>query len=265
MATKYSLEDLWDTAPPGNLTFGPEPVSGLPDLVRAYLEHAITPGTALASSIRLRMHGEIKLRRWYPFHAEEVIQWQHGMVWRATVRMFGLPVMGFDGLVGSEGAMRWKLLGIIPLVAASGPDVARSAAGRVNAESVWLPSVLCNETVSWSLRGPAEITAEFAAHGIETSLHLGVNKQGRLETLALKRWGNPDDTIYRDLDFGGLVEAEDTFDGYTIPTRIRIGWHFGSDRFESEGEFFRATVDSARFRGKPEIPRIRGSVTLLAC
>lgn len=54
--------------------------------------------------------------------------------------------------------------------------------------------------------------------------------------------------IHRDLDFGGLVEAEDTFDGYAIPTRIRIGWHFGSDRFESEGEFFRATVDSARFR-----------------
>jgi hypothetical protein len=29
---------------------------------------------------------------------------------------------------------------------------------------------------------------------------------------------------------------------------LRGGWYFGSDRFESEGEFFRSTIDSAIYR-----------------
>jgi hypothetical protein len=34
------------------------------------------------------MHGEIKLGRWWPFRAEEVIRWDRGMVWHAVVRMY---------------------------------------------------------------------------------------------------------------------------------------------------------------------------------
>jgi hypothetical protein len=47
---------------------------------------------------------------------------------------------------------------------------------------------------------------------------------------------------------GVLVEASSTFEGYTIPTQIRAGWFFGSDRFASEGEFFRCTIDKAIYR-----------------
>jgi len=38
------------------------------------------------------------------------------------------------------------------------------------------------------------------------------------------------------------------FGGYTIPTRVQICWYFGTDRFEPEGEFFRATIDDAIYR-----------------
>jgi NAD(P)-dependent dehydrogenase (short-subunit alcohol dehydrogenase family) len=51
-----------------------------------------------------------------------------------------------------EGAMRWKLLGIIPIMTASGTETTRSAAGRVMAESVWLPSSLCRDDVAWTSR-----------------------------------------------------------------------------------------------------------------
>ncbi|EAW36229.1 hypothetical protein [Lyngbya sp. PCC 8106] len=30
--------------------------------------------------------------------------------------------------------------------------------------------------------------------------------------------------------------------------RLMIGWYFGGDRFEEEGEFFRVTVDDAIYR-----------------
>ena len=60
--------------------------------------------------------------------------------------------------------------------------------------------------------------------------------------------GNPVGGAFHYADFGGLVEEESTFDGYTIPTRMRIGWYFGTERFEAEGEFFRVTIDDALFR-----------------
>lgn len=44
----------------------------------------------------------------------------------------------------------------------------------------------------------------------------------------------------------GSVDSD--FDGLTIPTEYRVGWYFGSDRFESEGEFFRCTLDSLEQR-----------------
>lgn len=67
--------------------------------MRRYLAHAIAPGTPLAGAVRLRMHGEIKLRGWMPFTAEQVLHRGRGMIWRATVRRRGLWIRGDDRLV----------------------------------------------------------------------------------------------------------------------------------------------------------------------
>src|ERR1022692_4923125 len=154
MSNKPALDELWSSVSPSQRTFERSQLSGLPEAARRYLTHAIAPGTPLASAVRLRMHGEIKLGRWLPFTAEQVIHWGRGMIWRATVRMYGMPITGFDRLLDGAGAMRWKLLGIIPIMTASGPEITRSAAGRVTAESVWLPSALCRDEVAWTGRMP---------------------------------------------------------------------------------------------------------------
>ncbi len=51
------------------------------------------------------MHGEIKLGRWLPFTAEQVIHWGRGMIWNPAVRMKGMPIRGFDRLVNGESVM----------------------------------------------------------------------------------------------------------------------------------------------------------------
>lgn len=242
------MHELWDSASSGELAFRPAELSRLPKAVRCYLEHAIAPGTRLARAVRLRMHGEIKLQRWLPFTAEQAIVWNCGFIWSATVHMFGIPIRGSDRLLDGEGTMRWRLFGIIPVMTASGPDITRSAAGRVAGEAVWLPSMLCGDDVSWTVPGSSHLHAMFTAHGETAQLELVVDERGRLETVKLPRWGNPDDAEFHYINFGGVVEEEDTFSGYTIPTRLRVGWHFGTDRFESEGEFFRATIDDATYR-----------------
>lgn len=247
-SVKPSLDDLWlATGVPGRI-WRPGERASLPEAARRYLEHAIAPGTMLASAVRLRMHGEIKLTRWAPFRAEQVTTWNRGMVWTATVRVSGLPVRGYDRLVNGQGEMRWRLLGLIPVMAASGPDISRSAAGRVLTEAVWLPSVLAAEEVRWTTDDASQPRAQLRTNGDAADLALTIDSQGGLQVCALLRWGNPGGGPFRYVAFGAMVDEERRFGGYTIPSRLRVGWYIGTDRFEREGEFFRVTVDSATYR-----------------
>jgi hypothetical protein len=248
MSNKPALDELWSSVSPSQRTFERSQLSGLPEAARRYLTHAIAPGTPLASAVRLRMHGEIKLGRWLPFTAEQVIHWGRGMIWRATVRMYGMPITGFDRLLDGAGAMRWKLLGIIPIMTASGPEITRSAAGRVTAESVWLPSVLCRDEVAWTVLGALHPQARLTVAGETGEVALTVATDGRLQNLNMQRWGNPGGGQFRYEAFGGVAEQEASFGGYTIPTRLRIGWYFGTNLFETDGEFFRVTIDHAAYK-----------------
>src|SRR3569833_4008676 len=122
-----ALVELWRTAPAPLALFDVARIAHLPRGARRYLTHASVPGTPLANAVRRRMHGEIKLRGWYPFAAEQVIRWDRGMIWRATVRVHGLAIRGGDSSLDGEGAMRWRLFGLVPIITAEGADITRSA------------------------------------------------------------------------------------------------------------------------------------------
>ncbi len=243
-----SLDKLWESVKRLEQTFQPSQIADLPEMARQYLEHAIAPNTPLASAVRLQMHGEIKLKKWDPFTAEQVIHRDRGMIWQATVKMKGIPIKGSDRLIDGEGAMQWKILGLIPMITASGADITRSAIGRVQAESMWLPSVFCDRDVAWMTTDASHLQAKFNSYSQAVELTLGINNLGQPKSIKLQRWGNPAGKEFGNADFGGIVEQEGTFGGYTIPTRLRVGWYYASEKFESEGEFFRVTVDNATYR-----------------
>ncbi len=194
------------------------------------------------------MHGEIKLQRWLPFVASQVITSDHEFIWRATMRVHGLPVTGFDRLLDGNGKTRWNLLGIVPVATGSGADITRSDAGRAIAESVWLPSALLRGAVSWSQCSGLHPSARITVLGETADLQLTVDPEGRLQSLRMLRWGNPNSQAFRYVDFGAIVNEERTFQGYTVPTKLRIGYYIDSDRFESDGEFIRITIDDAVFQ-----------------
>jgi hypothetical protein len=44
-------------------------------------------------------------------------------------------------------------------------------------------------------------------------------------------------------------DQEATFGGYTIPARLRVGWHFDDpSRFDADGKFFEVSIDDASYR-----------------
>jgi hypothetical protein len=226
--------------PAGPEAFGDAELDGLPEPVQRHLARAIAPGTPLAVSARLRMRGRIKVGRWLPFRAREVLSPHHGFVWAA--RAAGV-IAGSDRYVDGAGGMDWKLAGVLTVAHADGPDVARSAAGRAAAEGMWVPTALLPRfRVRWSADGPDEVRAAYRIGDVPVELRYRLGGDGRIVSFVFDRWGDPDGTgTFGWHPFGGEVTGHRTFDGVTIPSAGRVGWFFGTDRWPG-GAFFRYRI-----------------------
>jgi hypothetical protein len=230
-----ALTDLWLAPSTERRTFRPEALPEMPTAARRYLERAIAPGTRLASAVRLRMHGQIHLDGWVPFTAEQVIHRDRGMVWCATALRRGFPLHATERRIDGRSARLWRLLGLLPVAPAPRRDDPRTHVGRLQAESVWLPSLLCEPTLAWTEDTPGCIAAHVALHGAPADLTLAVDGAGRVQAAAVRSEA---------ARFGGVFDREATFGGYTIPTRIRLAGGVGAEG----GEFLRAHIDQAIFR-----------------
>jgi hypothetical protein len=213
----------------------------LPEPARRYLKQAIAPGAPVATSARLRMQGTIRLgKRWLPFRARESLTPHEGFVWAA--RVAGV-IAGSDSLIDGEGRLDWKLLGVVHVAQAEGPDVTRSDRGRAAGEAIWVPTTLLPRFgVEWAAVDEMHATAHFSVGGLDVELHLTLDEEARVVSVVFDRWGDPrQDGRFANHAFGMQVTAHSTFDGVTIPSAGRVGWFFGTDRWRG-GEFFRYRI-----------------------
>lgn len=221
--------------------------AGLPEPARRWLARAVPPGTPAWSAAELSMRGEIRLGgSWRPFSARQLIVPGTGFVWAARTRLLGLPVSGYDRYGPDGGELRWRLLGIVPVMSAGGPDLTRSAAGRLAGESITVPPACLR--AAWSA-GPDPDTAVMSwdLDGVREDALLRVDPEGRLRELSMQRWGDPDGTGYGRHPFGVALSEEVEVEGVLLPTVLRAGWAWGTGG-QAAGEFFRARIEDVRFR-----------------
>jgi len=219
-------------------------VDELSEPVRRYLTASVPAGAPVARAGVLRMRGQIKIGRWLPFRARQLLAPALGTVWEARV---GGLIVGSDRYVCGTGGMEWKLLGLFPLVHAGGDDVSRSAAERAAGESIWVPTALLPGTEArWSADDDTHISVTLETDGHSVTLHHELDSAGRIRLSRFQRWGDPENTgQWSELPFGVDVTAYRTFDGVTIPSAGRVGWYAGTDRWEA-GEFFRYRITDYR-------------------
>ncbi len=220
----------------------------LPEPVRRWLTHSIAEGTPLARAVELRMHGEIFLGRWSPFTAVQRLSLTGGFVWAATARLLGLPIRGFDRWTRGSGEMRWRLFGVVPMASARGPDVTRSAAGRLAGELlVALPTVALAPEVQWRPlddgRAVATVSAGPEAHDVTVE----VGADGALTALGMRRWGPIARKTFAEQPFGATFDGDLASGGLRVPRQVTAGYGYGTDR-EATRRFIRWTVDDLRLR-----------------
>lgn len=243
---------IWQTlltSPDSENRFTKEMVAELPAPVQRYFLHSIALGTPLASGVNLKMSGNFRLgqdKPWLPMVGEEIISDQKGFVWKAVIGNSHLQMRGSDYYVNGLGRMRFSLWGLVPFVNVQNPNTNRSAIGRLVGEMVWLPSgLLPTRGVSWKAIDDKTIQASLKIDGEPVTVTLFIDSNGKLMKLSFPRWGeDTQDGSYAYIPFGGEVQQEQTFAGYTIPSQVSLGWWFGTKRYS---DFFHATIKQAEF------------------
>lgn len=240
-----TLEQYRGTGEP----FAEEMVSGLPSVARRYFLHAIQPGAPLASRVRFSYSGSIKPGKqmpWMSLSVNQILAKERGFVWKARAWNGPLFLTGADHYLDGTGRMRISLFGIVPVVNATGADLSRSAMARLLMESALLPSALL-PAPNIRIEGidDSRFRSTVELHGESTAITLTTDQDGRLRALELPRWGNlTADGSFRYIPYGIIAEEERSFGGYTVPSRLRGGWWYGTDQYQ---EVIRLEISRAEF------------------
>jgi hypothetical protein len=211
--------------------------------VRRYFSHAIRPGAPLQRGVGLTMSGRIKAGAWLPFTAMEELDGR-SFEWRARVGLGPLTLLAVtDRFRDGAGSMTGRLFGRLELFRAEDEDTTRSAAGRAAVESFWSPAgLLPAYGVDWRAEADDLIVATLSLPPEVAELRLRLGPDGAVRTASIQRWGNVGQPEYGYIPCGGTVEEERRFGHLTLPSRVSVGWWFGTPRCTP---FFTATISGA--------------------
>ena len=235
---------------PSGTVFTSEMVANLDEPVQRYFLHAIKPGTPLSTHVELKMGGSFRPKpdaEWLPMKASQIISADGGFVWKASIGRGFNKFSGADYYHQHQGRMRFFLWGLIPVVDAQNKDINRSAIGRLAGEyALWLPSALLPQNgIIWKAIANNTIQAKFTIDNEPIALTLRIDSEGKILKLSLPRWGDRTATgSWQYIPFGGEIESENTFGGYTVPSQMNAGWWFDTDRY---GASFHPKIEQANF------------------
>ncbi len=160
-----------------------------------------------------------------------------------------MRMSGSDAMADERSWTRFWLFWTLPVVR-EGMDLnhMRSSFGRVVAEAVfWAPAALLPQNgVKWEDGEAPDRVRAVVMHGALTqALEIAVAEHGRPLWVMIPRWSNANpEREWRFQPFGGTLADFQTFGGFTLPTRIDGGNHFGTENYF---RFFRARVEDVRF------------------
>jgi hypothetical protein len=229
----------------GDARLDPGTLAGLDEPVRRYLGHALGGGDgALHDRLELRMAGRIKVGPWLAFEATQrfdgaAFEWSARAGWGRF-----RPLHVVDRYAAGAGSTEGRLFGRWKFLHADDADTARAAAGRSAGERIWAPaSLLPGHGVRWRAEGDDHVVASVPVPPERPDLHLHIDARGAVRSLWLDRWGSLGRSGHGYIPFGGDVAAEERFGGVVIPSRVTIGWWYGTPRF---APFFEATILGVR-------------------
>lgn len=210
-------------------------VLGLPEPLQRYLRYALVVGKAPIRTVRLKQRGAMRTQpgqKWLPMVAEQYFTTKPpAFLWRTTMRFLPFAwVSAKDRFSQGHGSMRIKLLSVVPMGNAQGPEMDQSEMQRYLAEMIWFPTAWLSEAIEWQAIDAHSVKATLHASGVTATVVLHVNEEGQLTHVMADRY-KEEHGRYQLAPWSGQVEEYQEFEGTRIPTRIAITWHLPSGDF----------------------------------
>lgn len=204
----------------------------LPEPVRRYLRVTGAVGGPRAHHVRAAWRGRIRAgpdEPWMEFTAE---QWnfphEPARFFLMDARRSGLPVDVLHAYADGEAGMRVRLLSMVPLVNAAGPEMTRAeTVTLLNDMALLTPSALADPAVRWEPIDDrsARATYRVGAHEIRAVLHF--DDAGELVDFVSddRLAASPDGTEFTPLRWSTPVGEYRDVGGRYLMTRGEGRWH----------------------------------------
>jgi hypothetical protein len=210
-------------------------IAPLPEPVRRYMHASQIIGKARVQAVRLKQKGFMRMnqdQKWMPLAAEEYYTIDPpAFIWYGRVRI--MPLIAFEAVDRYSdgcGKMMAKLLSLIKVVDAAGPEMDQGAMMRYLNEMMWFPTALLSERVHWEAVDDSSARATFSNGGKSVSAEFYFDEDGKLinfvadryrsigEEWQLDKWSTP---LYSYADLNGLL----------LPVTGEAYWHLDAGDF----------------------------------
>lgn len=193
--------------------------------------------------VNLRQSGKMRTTpngKWLSFTAEQEFTPQSpGFIWTTKVNVLpGINLLGRDLYDQGEGEMQIKLLGLIPIVNATGNEIDQGSLLRYLGEIVWFPSGALHPGIRWESSGTNQAVATMTLGKTVASGTYTFSPEGDFLRYQALRYFNRSEGATLE---NWVIEADQmsfqTYQGVRIPTRFHVTWKL------PEGDFHWLDLD----------------------
>ncbi|QUH26034.1 DUF6544 family protein [Serpentinicella alkaliphila] len=210
-------------------------IEGLPGNVQRWLKYSGVIGREKIVSVRLKQRASMRLgedNSWMPVEAEQYFTSEEpGFIWRANIKVAPLiNIAGRDKYHAGEGNMLIKPLSLLTVADAKGKEIDQATLLRYLAETMWFPSAVLEEYITWEEIDEDHSKATMTYGDITASGIFTFNEEGEAIKFEAERYG----------EFNGVFSLETwsipvsnykEFEGIRIPTKGEVTWKLADGDF----------------------------------
>lgn len=205
------------------------PLNRPPRQATRHLERALPNGSTEVELVRLTQAGEMFREpggRALPFRAtEEIRVAEIAFEWRARIRIAPLVSAAVvDRYADGSGSLSARMLGLIPMMGARGPDIDRGEAMRYLSELPWAPHAIDrNHELRWRQLGPHSLEVGTLVNGSPVAVRLDSNTDGDM----VRALGDRPRQVGKEvIETPWISEFADyeTVGEVRVPTRAEVSW-----------------------------------------
>ncbi|WP_423189799.1 DUF6544 family protein [Alkalibacterium sp. f15] len=232
---RAEVEQLFDNVDNKSEVVTEEDIIDLPTSVQRWLKYSGIIGKETIVSGRLKQQAEMRMDaegQWMSVKAEQYFTSEKpGFVWNASIKAAPfIHIAGRDKYLNGKGSMLIKPMSLFTVADSKGEEIDQGTLLRYLAETVWFPSAVLNDYISWKEIDDNNAKATMTYGEISTSGVFTFNQMGEVIKFEAERYG----------DFNGEFSLETwsismsdykAFAGIKVPTEGKITWRL------DEGDF----------------------------